>query len=157
MVHKYKQFKDRPVAYFCTEYALFDHTPFYMGGLGILAGDYIMEMIEQNFPAVALGLLYHKEHHHGTDLREEKKSPEKLGLSLVKNKDGSILKIPVTLTGRDIHVQVWMWKKEHVTLYLLDTQIEENSSEDWKICDYLYIEDRELRLFQELILGIGGM
>jgi starch phosphorylase len=157
VAHKFKQFKDHPLAYFCAEYALFDHTPFYMGGLGILAGDYIMEMVEEEFPVVAFGLLYHKEHHHGTNLKEEKKSPEDIGLSLLKDKDGSVLKIPIKIDTHILYIQAWVWKKEHTTLYLLDTQVSENTPDDWAITDYLYVEDRYLRLLQEIVLGIGGM
>jgi starch phosphorylase len=157
VVHKFKQFKDRPLAYFCAEYALFDHTPFYKGGLGILAGDYVMEMVEEKFPVVAFGLLYHREHYHGTDLHEESKNPEDLGLSLLKNKDGSILKVPIKTDTHILYVQAWLWKKEHTTLYLLDTQLAENTPEDWAITDYLYVEDRYLRLLQEIVLGVGGM
>lgn len=152
-----KIFKDRPVAYFCAEYALFDHTPLYIGGLGILAGDYINEIIKQNFPAIAIGIFYHKEHQHGLELSRERKTPIDLGLSLVKNPDGSVLKITISLGDHNIKVQAWNYSKNNLNLYLLDTQVEENAVEDWNICDTLYVEDRNLRFKQEIILGIGGM
>ncbi len=156
-MNSYKVFENNPIAYFCAEYAIFDHTPLYTGGLGILAGDYIQEMADQNFPAVAIGLFYHKEHQHGLELNRERKTPEDLGLILVKNKDGSVLKIPVTFGKNKIKVQAWTWKKGKLNLYLLDTQLEENSSDYWIITDTLYVEDRYKRLQQEIILGIGGI
>jgi glucan phosphorylase len=157
MKENIKIFKNRPVAYFCAEYALFDHTPLYTGGLGILAGDYINEIVKQNFPAVAIGLFYHKEHLHGLELSRERKTPSELGLELLKDKDGSILKIPIFLGDHSANVQIWKWSKGQLTLFLLDTQVEENSPYDWTITDTLYVEDRDLRLKQEIILGIGGM
>ena len=157
MDHKYKKFKGRPLAYFCAEYALFDHDPLYAGGLGVLAGDYILEMIEQNFPVVALGLFYHKNDVRGTPLSKERKSPSELGLSLLKNPDDSILKIQVKIKERIINVQVWSWKEKKSSIYLLDTQVPENSPGDWNISDTLYVDDRYLRLMQEIILGLGGI
>lgn len=157
MKENIKIFKNRPVAYFCAEYALFDHTPLYTGGLGILAGDYINEIVKQNFPAIAIGLFYHKEHLHGLELSRERKTPSELGLELLKDKDGSILKIPIFLGDHSANVQIWKWSKGQLTLFLLDTQVEENSPYDWTITDTLYVEDRDLRLKQEIILGIGGM
>ena len=153
----YKGFKKEPVAYFCAEYALFDHTPLYAGGLGILAGDYVKEMVKENMPAVAVGLYYHKEHEHGLDLNREKKTPTDLGLNLVKDSNGNVVKIPILLGERTVYVQVWSWKKSELNLYLLDTQVAENSPIDWDICDYLYVEDRNIRLRQEIILGIAGV
>ncbi len=152
-----KVFEKKPVAYFCAEYALFDHTPLYAGGLGILSGDYVQEMIDQKLPSVAIGLFYHKEHQHGLELDNERKTPEELGLSLVRNKDGSVLKIPINFPKNIVEIQAWTWKKGELNLYLLDTQIEENSLEDRMICDTLYVEDRYLRLQQEIILGTGGV
>ncbi len=153
----YKGFRKEPVAYFCAEYALFDHTPLYAGGLGILAGDYVKEMVKENMPAVAVGLYYHKEHEHGLDLNREKKTPTDLGLNLVKDSNGNVVKIPILLGERTVYVQVWSWKKSELNLYLLDTQVAENSPIDWDICDYLYVEDRNIRLRQEIILGIAGV
>lgn len=147
----------KPVAYFCAEYALFDHTPLYAGGLGILSGDYIQEIIDQKLPVAAFGLFYHREHKHGLELSLERKTPQELGLSLVTNTDGSILKVKVPLCDREVMVQAWTYKKANMNLYLMDTQIEENKPEDWNICDTLYVDDRDLRLQQEIILGIGGM
>jgi len=153
----YKGFKKEPVAYFCAEYALFDHTALYAGGLGILAGDYVKEMVKQNMPAVAVGLYYHKEHQHGLDLNSERKEPKDLGLKLLEDADGNTIKVFVKIGDKKVYAQVWNWKKNELNLYLLDTQVSENTSEDWDICDYLYVEDRNVRLKQEIILGMGGM
>ncbi len=149
--------KNEPVAYFCTEYALFNKTSLYAGGLGVLAGDYINEIVEQNLPVVAIGLLYHNEH-----IREKKKNsllsnPKTVGLSLVKTEDGLPLTITLPINDRGVMVQVWIWKKSQTSLLLLDTHVEGNKPNDWAITDNLYTENRDERLIQEIVLGIGGM
>lgn len=153
----HKSFKNKPLAYFCAEYALFNHTPLYAGGLGILAGDYISEIVSENFPAVAIGLFYHKEHQHGLKMGQKMKTPEELGLSLLKDNKGHTLIVPISVNNVDIFAQVWSWEKAEMQLFLLDTKIKENNEENQKICDTLYVEDRNFRLLQEIVLGIGGI
>ncbi len=155
--NKHREFKNHPVAYFCAEYALFNHTPLYAGGLGILSGDYVNEMIEQKFPAIAVGLFYHHEHEFGMELSRERTTPIDLGLSLARMSDGSIAQIELEIDKQKVLVQAWIYKKAELTLILLDTQISENSPELWTICDTLYTNDRHLRLLQEVILGVGGV
>jgi starch phosphorylase len=155
--NKFKDFKNKPIAYFCAEYALFDHTALYAGGLGILSADYVKEMVKQKFPAVAIGLYYHKEHEHGLELTKERRTPTDLGLTLLKDTNGEVLKISIKINNRDVLAQVWNWNVNALNLYLLDTQVTENSPEDWNICDELYTDDRYTRLRQEIVLGIGGV
>ncbi len=153
----YRGFRKEPIAYFCAEYALFDHTALYAGGLGILAGDYVKEMVRQNVPAVAIGLYYHKEHSHGLDPKKDIVEPNDLGLKLLEDDKGNVLKISLKIGKRKVHAQIWNWKKNELNLYLLDTQVPENTPEDWNISDCLYVEDRNIRLKQEMLLGMGGM
>lgn len=155
--NKYREFKNKPVAYFCAEYALFNHTPLYAGGLGILSGDYVSEIIEQKFPAVAVGLFYHHEHEFGMELSRERTTPVDLGLSLARMSDGSIAQIELEIDKQKVLVQAWIYKKAEFTLIFLDTQISENGPELWTICDTLYTNDRHLRLLQEVVLGVGGV
>lgn len=156
-MNQYKSFKDSPVAYFCAEYALFDYDSLYAGGLGILSGDYVNAIIKEKFPAVAIGLFYYKDDELGTGLDNRNTTPDKLGLNLVKDKNGSTLKIPLLLDQKKILVQAWLYEKENLKLFLLDTHIEENEKEYWTICDTLYDDNRLTRLRQEIVLGIGGM
>jgi HAD superfamily hydrolase (TIGR01484 family) len=133
------------IAYFCAEFALVNDMPSYAGGLGILAGDYMLEAAEQNFPLVGISLYYGP------------KSGKEFGLKLIKVNWGKRLIIEIPIENRVVFAQVWQWKKGNTSVYFLDTNIKENSEQDRLITEQLYIEDRDSRLKQELILGIGGV
>ncbi len=151
-----ENFIKNPVAYFCAEYALIDHMPSYAGGLGILAGDYILEAAAQDFPLVGFGLYYKKGQNGQT--KDGEADGTKFGLKLVRK--GLLRKkllISIPIQDRDVFAQVWQWKKKNNSVYFLDTNITENNPEDRKITEQLYVEDREFRIKQELILGIGGV
>jgi glycogen phosphorylase len=151
-----ENFINNPVAYFCAEYALIDHMPTYAGGLGILAGDYILEAAAQDFPLVGFGLYYNKGQNGQT--KDGEPNGAKFGLKLVRQgffKKKLLISIPIQ--DRDVFAQIWQWKKKNNSVYFLDTNIMENNPEDRKITEQLYVEDRELRLRQELVLGIGGV
>lgn len=156
-MNQYKSFKDRPVAYFCAEYALFDYDSLYAGGLGILSGDYVNAIIKEKFPAVAIGLFYYTDDELGTGLDAINTTPDKLGMKLVNNSDGSVLKIPILLGNDKVFIRAWLYEKGDFRLFLLDTHLEENNKEYWSICDTLYDDNRLTRLRQEIILGIGGI
>lgn len=143
MDHTLKQFKNRPIAYFCAEYALDHNLPTYAGGLGILAGDYMREAADQNIPLVGIGLLYHLNHSAKHDL--------------VKDEKGDPLKIEVPIQDKKINAQIWVYMVGLIPLYLLDTDVDENDPSDRHITHTLYIADKETRLKQELVLGIGGL
>lgn len=136
-------FKDRPIAYFCAEFALDSHLPIYMGGLGILAGDYIREAADERAPVVGVGLFY--------DLNNSIK------LDIVKDEQGNPLRIEVPIQDKKVTVQVFVYMVKSIPVFLLNTNIEENSTADRLITEKLYVTDREMRLKQELILGIGGL
>lgn len=144
------KFPKNPVAYFCAEFALVNDMPSYAGGLGVLAGDYILEAAKQDFPIVGVGLYYQKGQNHRTSAGEP--DAAKFGLKL---KEG--LRISLPIGNKDILAQVWYWKKKNNFVYFLDTNISENEPADRLITEQLYAEDRELRLKQELVLGIGGI
>ena len=150
-------FVKNPVAYFCAEFALINDMPSYAGGLGILAGDYILEASEKDFPMVGFGLYYQR----GQNSHDPKGEPDgtKFGLNQVmddseKNKK---LLISIPIGDKDVLAQVWQWQKKNNSVYFLDTNISENDPADRLITEQLYVEDRELRLKQELVLGIGGV
>ncbi|MFZ0063267.1 MAG: alpha-glucan family phosphorylase [Pyrinomonadaceae bacterium] len=155
---------DHPVAYFCAEYGLHNSLPLYSGGLGILAGDHLKSASDIGIPLVAVGLLYRygyftqrfrrdgwQEEHYGDT------HPEELPLQQVKDDDGTPLTIEVLIRKRMVHALVWRAAVGQVQLYLLDTNIPENSEIDRLVTGHLYGGDRETRIVQEMLLGIGGI
>ncbi len=150
----------KPIAYFSVEYALSDILPTYAGGLGVLAGDYIRELGDQQIPAVAVGLFYQNK--YGVlDIPHAKQNsipltPEEQGLTLVLDENKKPIIVEVPIQDRQVFVKAWMWQKNSVPVYLLDTDVEENSHVDRQIVYQLYDSDKETRLKQEIILGIGG-
>ncbi len=154
----YKKLKDNPVAYFCMEYATPQNLPIYAGGLGVLAGDYVIEAKEQNFPMIAVGLFYSKKCqinvHEDTSITND---PINLGLKPVVDKLGNRIKVTVPIKGRNINIQGWLYDEGTIPIYLLDTNLYENDPSDYKISDTLYVTDHDLRVKQEMILGIGGI
>lgn len=154
----------RPIAYFCAEYAVADKLQIYAGGLGVLAGDYVKEAADQDAPVVAVGLYYsegfiHKElspEGRVVDLHE-RKTPEEAGLKLSRNEKGEETRVKVPIGQAEVWVRVWIWEQKNVKLYLLDSQVEENSGPDQHITDTLYTTDKETRFKQEMVLGIAGL
>jgi len=152
------------VAYFCMEYGLHQSMRLYSGGLGILAGDYLKEVSDRNFNLFAVGLLYrygyfqqgislHGEQIHNTEPAKFTQQP----LQPVRDEKGEWLKIHVNLSGRTVWAKVWLLPVGRVSLYLLDTDIDDNRWEDRSITHQLYGGDNENRLRQELLLGVGGL
>ena len=154
----------RPIAYFCAEYALSDNLQIYAGGLGVLAGDYVREAGDSGIPFVAVGLYYsggfvHKELSNDgkvVDLHDGKR-PEDVGLRLVKDEAGKDVKIQIPIGQSKVTAQVWLYEYKTAKVYLLDTKVSENSEADQHITETLYITDKEVRLKQEIVLGIGGL
>ncbi|MBP9702880.1 alpha-glucan family phosphorylase [Candidatus Woesebacteria bacterium] len=155
---------NRPIAYFCAEYALSDELQIYAGGLGVLAGDYVREAGDSGLPFVAVGLYYaggfvHKElSNEGlvVDLHNGKR-PEDAGLILVKDETGAAVKVKIPIAQSIVTAQIWLYKYKTAKVYLLDTKVSENSEADQRITETLYITDKEVRLKQEIVLGIGGL
>jgi starch phosphorylase len=152
----------KPIAYFCIEYTLSDLLPTYAGGLGVLAGDYVKELHDQQIPAIAVGLMYHGVYGaygviHGKSVKDvisaEHPDPN-LHLLLDANKNPILINVPIR--NADVFVKVWLWEKDTVKVYLLDTDVPENTTEDRAITYKLYDSDKEIRIKQEMILGIGG-
>jgi len=154
-----------PVAYFSAEFGLHESLPMYAGGLGILAGDHLKSCSDLGVPIVGVGLLYtHGYFHQHLDIdgmQQEEFRPvemQHLPLEPVMTSDGSErLTVEVPLNGRSPKVQVWQVKVGRVTLYLLDSNVEDNSEEDRRLTGRLYKSDSETRIQQEIILGVGGM
>lgn len=155
---------ENPVAYFCAEYGVHNSLPLYSGGLGVLAGDHLKSASDLRLPLVAVGLLYHYGYFRQSLSREgwqeesyRNTDPEELPLQRIKAEDGTPLLIEVLIRERPVRAQVWRADIGRVPLYLLDTNIPENQETDRWVTGHLYGGDRETRIVQEMLLGIGGV
>ncbi|HYX09744.1 MAG TPA: alpha-glucan family phosphorylase [Bacteroidales bacterium] len=152
------------IAYFSMEFGLHDSLKIYSGGLGILAGDYLKEASDYNYDIVGVGLLYRygyfKQQVSGSGeqiVSYEAQQFSKTPAQPVRDKYGNVRTIGVVFPGRTLYAQIWKVSIGRVTLYLLDTDFDENMEQDRYITHHLYGGDNENRLKQELLLGIGGI
>jgi glycogen phosphorylase len=155
---------ENPVAYFCAEFGIHNSLPLYSGGLGILAGDHLKSASDLNLPLVAVGLFYRfgyfRQRLRRDGWQEEtyrENHSDELALHLVNDPEEKPLLIEVAMRGRDVRAQVWRVDVGRVRLYLLDTNVVENEPTDRLVTGHLYGGDRETRLVQEMMLGIGGV
>ncbi len=155
--------KPYPVAYFSAEYGLHHSLPFYAGGLGFLAGDFLKECSDLGVPVIAVGFMYPEGylHQHMRDDGWQESMDEMLdrdaaSISRVLKDNGEQLIVQVPLIEPPIHVALWKVSVGKIPLYLMDTDIEANDPWNRKITQHLYIGDVEQRLRQEIVLGIGG-
>jgi starch phosphorylase len=153
-----------PVAYFCAEFGVHNSLPLYSGGLGVLAGDHLKSASDLRLPLVAVGLLYHygyfRQRLSRIGWQEElygETDPAQLPLHQVYAEDGSPLLVEVLIRERTVRAQVWRADIGRVPLYLLDTNIPANDETDRWVTGHLYGGDRETRIVQEMLLGIGGV
>ncbi|MDO4587285.1 MAG: alpha-glucan family phosphorylase [Planctomycetia bacterium] len=153
-----------PVAYFSLEFGLHESVPIYSGGLGILAGDHIKSASGLGVPIVAVGLFYDqgyfKQRLNARGEQEEEyieTKVEYVPLETAMDKDGNKITVSVDTAKGPIYARVRKMKVGRVELYLLDTDIEENSPEDRKLTGTLYGGDRRTRIRQEIVCGIGGV
>jgi starch phosphorylase len=153
-----------PVAYFCAEYGLYESLGIYSGGLGVLAGDHMKTTSDMALPFVGIGLMYRRGYFHQTidaDGHQEHAYPDydlsRLPVGRVQARDGEPLTVSVPLPGRDLQVAVWCVQVGRTPVLLLDTDIAENDDGDRPITHILYVRGREMRLHQELVLGVGGV
>ena len=152
-------------AYFCAEYGLTHCLPIYSGGLGVLAGDHLKSASDLGLPLVAVGLLYQEGYfaqYFNADGWQQERYPindfYNMPLHLERNQDGEEIIIEVEYPGRSVYARVWRLQVGTISLYLLDTNIEQNSSSyDHDITDELYGGDLDMRIHQEMMLGIGGV
>ncbi len=156
--------KQPQVAYFCAEYGLTECLPIYSGGLGILAGDHMKSVSELDIPLVGIGMLYQQGYFRqrlnadGWQLEMFPRNDfHNMPISLVCNDKGQPLMTEVQLAQRSVKIQIWRVKIGRINLYLLDTNLPENSPEDRHITAQLYGGDQEMRIRQEIVLGIGGV
>ncbi len=151
------------IAYFSAEYGLDETIPIYAGGLGILSGDHLKSASDLGIPLVAVGLLYkqgyftQKINGYGQQESEYKNIDiYDLPINPVKDEKGDDLTIYVKFPKRRVYLKVWKVNVGRVTLYLLDSDIDKNNVEDRDITLKLYGGDQEMRIRQEIVLGMGG-
>jgi starch phosphorylase len=151
------------VAYFSMEFGLSEALPIYSGGLGILAGDYLKTASDLGVPVVGIGLLYQQGYFRqvidaaGIQLEfYPYNDPSQLPVLPVRDPQGEWLRMALDFPGRQVRLRVWEAKVGRVKLYLLDSNDPANSPADQCITAELYGGGPELRLQQEIVLGIGG-
>ncbi len=156
--------KDDLVAYFCAEFGFHESFPIYSGGLGILAGDHCKAASDLCLPFIGVGLLYRQGYFHqtidndGNQIATNTDSNfEDLPISPALNAAGEEAYTWLDMPGRRVHIKVWQAKVGHITLYLLDTDLENNNEHDRDITHRLYGGDTSTRIEQEIVLGIGGV
>ena len=152
------------VAYFSAEFGLTECIPNYAGGLGILAGDHLKSASDLGVPVVGVGLLYQHgyfQQYLSADAWQQEAYPvnDFANLPLIPEVDSQkrALSISVEFPGRLVNARIWRVQVGRVPLYLLDTNVRQNTEADRRITGALYGGDGELRLQQEIILGIGGI
>ena len=152
-----------PVAYFSMEFGLGEALPLYAGGLGILAGDHLKTASDLDIPLVGVGLLYQEGYFrqildgHGWQVEAfPYNEPTALPVCPVMDGLGKWLHVPLELPGRTLRLRVWQVQVGRVRLYLLDSNDPLNGAADRGITSKLYDGRREIRLLQEMVLGIGG-
>ena len=152
------------IAYFSAEFGLHESLPIYSGGLGILAGDHIKEASDLDLPLVAVGFIYpqgyFRQRLDASGWQEalySKMSFADIPARPAVTPDGNEVVVEVELPGRTIYAKVYHLQVGRMSLYLLDTDIHPNSPADRDLSARLYGGDHELRVAQELVLGVGGV
>ena len=152
------------IAYFSLEYGIAEALPIYSGGLGILAGDHLKSASDLSLPLVAVGIAYQQGYFRqylAPDGWQQERYPvydfEEMPMTPVMGADGKRLLIQADLKGDRVFFQVWKVAVGRISLYLLDTNIAENEPRFRQITTRLYGGNLEMRLWQEILLGIGGI
>ncbi|GAB6098229.1 glycosyltransferase family 1 protein [Halanaerocella petrolearia] len=151
------------IAYFSAEFGFHESLPIYSGGLGVLAGDHCKSASDLGLPLVGVGLLYQqgyfKQEINGQGWQKAlypNLDLNYLPLTPVQDAKGNDLKVTIKLNTREVYVKIWELKVGRIKVFLLDTDVEENSSQDRQLTSCLYGGGEETRICQEIILGIGG-
>ena len=152
------------IAYFSMEFGLHQSLRIYSGGLGVLSGDHCKAASDLGLPLVAVGLLYRHGYFQQTinaDGLQQHTYPKydftRLPLRPIATGTGREAKVSIRLPGRDLVAQLWLAQVGRVPLILLDTDVPENHPADRPITNQLYVSGREMRLLQEIVLGVGGV
>src|SRR5262245_26605049 len=158
------ELEKKSIAYFSAEFALHQSLPIYAGGLGVLAGDHCKEASDLGVPLVGIGFMYPQGYFHQGLSPDgwqqevyERLNWKEAAIEPAITHDGKPAITAVPLGNRSVLVAVWRVRVGRVKLYLLDTDLEENAPWDRELSARLYGGDRETRVQQEIILGIGGV
>ena len=161
---QYPENKDNVIAYFSAEYGLDETLPIYAGGLGILSADHLKSASDLGIPIVAIGLLYkngyfnQKINRNGEQVSEYYNvEMDNLPIKPLKDENGEDVIVNIKLQKDKLYIKVWKICVGRVNLYLLDTDIPENKEEYRGITLKLYGGNQEMRIRQEMVLGIGGV
>lgn len=161
---QYSDYKNEVIAYFSAEYGLDQILPIYSGGLGILSGDHLKSASDLGIPLVAVGLLYKNGYfHQKIDANGNQESEYhdldiyNLPMKIVKDENGEDLVINIKMPKRKLYLKVWQINVGRVKLYLLDSDHDLNNPEDRDVTLRLYGGDQEMRIRQEIVLGMGGV
>ena len=151
-------------AYFSMEFGIDVSLPIYSGGLGVLSGDHLKSSSDLGIPLIGVGLLYQ----HG--FFQQYLSPDgwqgerylandwyNMPVKMLRDDQGNPVSVGIDIAGEKLLARIWKVEVGRVHLFLLDTNTPENPPHLRRITDQLYIDDRELRLRQEILLGIGGI
>ena len=162
-----KKFPDNSkdlIAYFSAEYGLDETIPIYSGGLGILSGDHMKSSSDMGIPLVGIGLLYKSGYFHQkiNGYGQQETEYHAIDISLlpltpVKDHEGKDLLIYIKFPKKKIYLKAWQMKVGRNILYLLDSDIDENIPEYRTVTSTLYGGDQEMRIMQEIVLGMGGV
>ncbi len=160
----YPENKNDLIAYFSAEYGLDQILSIYSGGLGILSGDHLKSASDLGIPLVAVGLLYKNGYFHqkingyGDQETEYRKLDiSHLPIKPVKDVEGKDLILSLKFPKRKLYLKVWQIQVGRVNLYLMDSDIEENHEEYRNVTTTLYGGDQEMRIKQEMVLGMAGV
>ena len=161
---QYPQWNDLTIAYFSAEFGLHNSVPIYSGGLGILAGDHCKEASDLGIPLVGVGFMYPQGyfHQHITPEGWQEAHYEPFNrlespITQAQTTSGSPCYVDVEMGQRTVKVLVWQVRVGRMSLYLMDTDVPENAPQDRELSARLYGGDQEMRLCQEILLGIGGV
>ncbi|HIQ06788.1 MAG TPA: glycosyltransferase family 1 protein, partial [Anaerolineae bacterium] len=162
--HEYRALQDRPIAYFSAEFGLHEALPIYSGGLGILSGDHCKSSSDLGVPLIGVGFLYPQGYflQRITADGHQEAIYTKLNFSEVPTRPattpaGEEVMVQVQLPGRPVFARVWRFQVGRVPLFLLDTDVPQNTPDDRDLSARLYGGDQEIRISQEIVLGIGGV
>ncbi len=160
----YPDLMDKTIAYFSFEFGLHESLPVYAGGLGVLSGDHLKEASDLGMPIVAVGFVYNQGYFTQRITEDGWQETgghhlkfEDMSIIRLSDAEGKPLVISVDLPGHRVMARLWQVQVGRVPLYLLDTNVEGNRDADRQLTARLYSNDPEVRISQEILLGVGGV
>ncbi|MBE2200163.1 MAG: alpha-glucan family phosphorylase [Anaerolinea sp.] len=161
---QYPEFTQKTIAYFSFEFGLHNSLPIYSGGLGILSGDHAKETSDLGLPFVGIGFMYPQGYfrqrvpsHGWQEAVYQQIDMSEAPILPILDETGHEKLISVDLGGRQVYARLWHVQVGRIPLYLLDTDVDENDPWDRELSARLYSGDSEMRIRQEIMLGIGGV